>query len=69
MTTGIQEAIAQAKTQAALAIALGVSQQVVGQWLRRGWVPADRAQQIETLYGIDRMRLIKPRLRDLIEAD
>lgn len=68
-TPGIHQAIAQAGSQTALAHVLGVSQAVVSTWAHRGWVPRQRAQQIETLYGIDRMQLLDPRLRDLLEND
>lgn len=65
--TGIAEAVLREKTQQALAKKLGVSQQVVSSWLRRGWVPLRRAQEIETLIGVPRARLINPRIADLVD--
>lgn len=49
-----------------LAQALGVSRQFIGRCRDRGWLPIERAQQIEDLYGISREKLIKPELRQFI---
>jgi transcriptional regulator with XRE-family HTH domain len=65
--TGIAEALAQAGNQAQLAEKLGVSQQAISIWLRRGWVPVRRALEIEAQFGIPRSRLISPRLADLVD--
>lgn len=54
--------------QAALARSLGVTEQAVCQWVRQGWVPVRRAQEIEALTGVPRGALINPRLLDLIAA-
>jgi transcriptional regulator with XRE-family HTH domain len=64
--SGIADAIVAAGTQAELAAHLGVTQQVVSRWLRRGWVPLRRANQIEQRYKIPRGRLANPRLMALI---
>jgi DNA-binding transcriptional regulator YdaS (Cro superfamily) len=64
---GVADALAQAGNQAAMAHQLGVSQQAISVWLRRGWVPVRRALEIETHYGIPRARLISPRLADLVD--
>lgn len=66
-STGIAEALKQAGSQAQLADRLGVSQQAVSIWLRRGWVPVRRALEIEAQFGIPRSRLISPRLADLVD--
>ena len=66
-TTGIADAIAKAKTQEALAEKLGVTQQAVSTWARRGWVPLNRAIEIEMEFGIPRARLINPRIVDLVD--
>ena len=66
--TGIEDAIGVAGTQAKLADDLGVTQQAVSIWLRRGWVPLRRAMELETLYGVPRRQLINPRIADLTEA-
>lgn len=67
--SGIEDAVAAAGSQAALGEKLGVSQQVVSSWERRGWVPALRAIEIEQVYGIPRKRLVNPRLFDLVGAE
>lgn len=64
--TGIQAAIRQAGGQVDLAKALGVSQQAVSLWLRRGYVPPRHIVQIETLYGVPRARLIDPKIANLL---
>lgn len=64
---GIAEAVAVAGNQTKLAEKLGVKQQAVSQWLRRGWVPLRRAQEIEAVTGVPRVRLINPRIADLVD--
>ncbi len=65
--SGIADALQQAGNQVALAQQLGVTQQAVSIWLRRGWVPVRRALEIEAQFGIPRSRLISPRLADLVD--
>jgi transcriptional regulator with XRE-family HTH domain len=65
--SGIADALTQAGNQAQLAERLGVSQQAISIWLRRGWVPVRRALEIEAQFGIPRSRLISPRLADLVD--
>jgi transcriptional regulator with XRE-family HTH domain len=65
--TGIADALIQAGNQAILAERMGVSQQAISIWLRRGWVPVRRALEIEAQFGIPRARLISPRLADLVD--
>lgn len=64
---GVLLAVLAAGTQAKLAEGLGVTQQAVSIWLRRGWVPLRRAQEIEALLGVPRARLINPRIADLVD--
>lgn len=45
-----------------LAAALGVSQAAVSKWLRRGWFPLPRAQEVETLFGVPRHLTADPRV-------
>lgn len=72
--TGIEQAIQKAgeacgdprRARSAFARHLGISVQVVGQWLKRGWLPPQRALEVEELYGVDRALLVKPSLRALV---
>ena len=64
--TGIQEAVEKAGDQKTLAAQLGVTQQNVSWWVGRGFVPLDRAVEIEAQYGVDRRRLVDPKLVDLL---
>jgi DNA-binding transcriptional regulator YdaS (Cro superfamily) len=67
-TSGIADAIVAAGTQVGLAIRLGVTQQAVSKWMRRGWVPLRRAQEIEVQFAIPRGRLANPRIIDLLAS-
>lgn len=67
--SGIADAVVAAGTQATLAADIGVTQQVVSRWLRRGWVPLRRASQIEQRYNIPRGRLVNPRFMALLAPD
>ena len=66
--TGIEVAIAKAGTRRAFAQSLSptVTVQALCQWVRRGWVPPQRALEIERLYGVDRAHLVKPDLVALV---
>ena len=64
---GIFKAVKAAGSQTALAEAMGVSQQAISKWIRFGWVPVDRAIEIESMYAIPRRELVSPKLRDLLE--
>ena len=66
--TGIEAAIAKAGTRRAFAQSLSptVTVQALCQWVRRGWVPPQRALEIERLYGVDRAHLVKPDLVALV---
>lgn len=66
-TSGISEALQKAGSQERLAEQLGVSQQAISMWHRRGWVPVRRAIEIEAQFGVPRARLISPRLIDLVD--
>lgn len=66
--SGIASAVAAAGTQAQLADRLGVSQQVISKWLRRGWVPLRRANEIEECFAIPRSKLANPRIMSMLSA-
>lgn len=65
--SGIEQAVAKAGSQGKLAEALGVSQQAVQKWVRRGYVPPGRVVEIEATLGVPRAKLLSPRLADLVE--
>lgn len=65
MKTGIELAVDLAGGQTELAKRLGVSQQAVFKWLKQGFVPLMRAQEIEAELGIPRGDLMNPRVADL----
>ncbi len=66
--TGIETAVAKAGGRRAFAKGLNppVSVQAICQWVKRGWVPPARALEIEDLYDVDRVYLVKPDLVDLV---
>lgn len=66
--TGIKSAVERAGGAAKLGEILGVSHQVVYVWLKRGWVPNDRAIQLENIYSIPRADLLNPQIAALIGA-
>lgn len=68
LTTGVLDAVMAAGSQEKLAEKLGVTQQAVSKWLRRGYVPLKRAPEIEAQYGVPRARLINPRVLDLVDV-
>lgn len=41
---------------------LGVSRQALHEWLCQGWAPPIRAVQLETAFGVPRLRLMDPLL-------
>lgn len=65
----MREACAKAGNQAKLAADLGVTQQAMSMWVRRGWVPLRRAQEIEAITGVPREKLMNPRVRDLVTTE
>ena len=65
--TGIAQASRIAGSQTKLAESLGVTQQSVSLWFRRGYVPLLRALEIEMIYGVARHRLVSPRVRRLMD--
>jgi len=64
---GICKAVKAAGSQTELADKVGVTQQVISKWVRVGFVPLNRAVELEELYDIPRRELISPKLRDLLE--
>ena len=60
--TGIKKAIELAGGANSLAHKLGVTHQAIYSWSHRGWVPIQRAIQIESMFGVPRENLLKPEL-------
>ena len=67
--TGIKRAIELAGGANALATKLGVTHQAIYTWVRRGWVPAQRALQIEGIFDVPRGDLFKPELAALLASN
>jgi len=65
-TTGIADAIVSAGGQGALARKVGVSQQAVSRWVKRGWVPVTHIVKVEEMFGVSRARLINPKHLTLV---
>ncbi|HNC97199.1 MAG TPA: YdaS family helix-turn-helix protein [Myxococcota bacterium] len=65
---GIDRAVYAAGSQTRLAEALipPVTSQAVCQWVRQGYVPPERALEIERLFGVPREDLLSPKLRELV---
>lgn len=66
---GIDKIIDAAGGQTALADVLGVSQQAVAKWAKRGYVPGPRVDQLANAFNVDRTELIDPRAIALIKGD
>jgi DNA-binding transcriptional regulator YdaS (Cro superfamily) len=64
--SGVLEAVAVAGGQKLLAEVLGVSQQNVSTWVRRGFVPVHWVVPVEQATGVPRQYLIDPKLVDLV---
>lgn len=64
--SGIREAVAHAGSQTKLADELGVTRQSVQIWVKQGYVPNARIEDIERLYGIEPKRLCDPKLLELL---
>lgn len=48
--------------------ALGVTYQAVCEWMKQGYMPAERAKQMELEFGVPRIDLMSPRVRSAIGA-
>lgn len=66
--TGISMAVKAAGSQRKLAADLKVSQQAVAQWVKRGYVPADRALEIKERYFVAVKDLVSPTLVSMFGA-
>ena len=68
MGSGIEAAIAAAGKQQLLAEAIGVSQQAVSRWRRRGYVPVCHVVQIEAQFGVPRTTLVNPKILGVLDV-
>ena len=66
MSEAINEAIRRAGSQGKLAKRVGVSQQAVNVWVKNGFMPPERASQVESQFGIPAVSLIDPQLANII---
>ena len=66
--SGLKDAISAAGSQKKLAVKLNVSQQFVSNCVQRGYFPIKRAIEIEEKLGIDRIKLIDPRIAEALTA-
>lgn len=64
----MDEAVQKGGGIVAFARRMGVTHQAIYHWRKRGWAPIDRAIAIEAVFGIDRHRLMEPRLVDALSA-
>lgn len=67
----LQIAIDAAGGRKALGLTLDptVTEQAVGQWWDRGWVPPERARELAEKYGVEIRPLLKPDLVRVIYPD
>lgn len=63
---GVDLAVEMSGSQAKLAAKVGVTQQAVMKWVKRGYVPLPRAREIEALLGVPRSTLVDPKVLDLL---
>ena len=66
--TGIQKVVDMAGGVKPLAEFLGISTQAIYLWLGKGYVSAARALELEGLYGVSRLELVRPDLAKLLSA-
>lgn len=65
---GIDKVIDAAGGQTALAEVLGVSQQAVSLWQKRGYAPVGRIDQLANSFNVPREELIDPRVMALVKG-
>jgi len=56
-------------TQDLLAAAMGCTQQTVSLWMKKGYMPPERAKEAEGMFGIPKHRLVNPALLELLARD
>lgn len=68
MTTGIEKAIDAAGGRPALAEKFAITPQALHGFILKGWMPLERAQQASEWFGIPLRELVKPSIRDALDA-
>ncbi|MEN9936013.1 MAG: putative antitoxin of bacterial toxin-antitoxin system, YdaS/YdaT [Chloroflexota bacterium] len=63
----IKEAIQRGGGIIKFAKSMGVSHQAVYNWMRRGWVPLERAVVIEAIFGIMSEQIVEPSVRSALD--
>jgi DNA-binding transcriptional regulator YdaS (Cro superfamily) len=66
--SGIERAVEVQGSQAALAAALGRTQQAVSLWIQQGYAPAGLVPRIAELTGVAARDLLDPKLAQLAEG-
>lgn len=66
-TNGVQRAIAAVGGQVKVGEKLGVTQQAVSSWVRRGFVPLMRADELAQISGVPARELMNPRVVRMVE--
>jgi hypothetical protein len=64
----VTKAVDAAGGATAVGRALGVTYQAVCEWMKQGYMPAERAKQMELEFGVPRLDLMSPRVRSAIGA-
>ena len=64
----LREAIDRAGGIVKFAAALGLTHQAVYAWFNKGWVPLERAVQVERMTSVSRNKLIKPSIVEALQA-
>lgn len=63
----LKEAIQRGGGIIKFAKSMGVSHQAVYNWMRRGWVPLDRAVSIEAVFGVPSESIMDPSVRRALD--
>lgn len=64
---GFQKILEVEGSISAFARALKISHQCANRWVKQGYVPVERALEIEKLYGISARDFVKPGLLEIAE--
>lgn len=64
MITPLDHLVEQAGGALTLARTLGVTHQAMYPWIKRGWLPTNRALQASSIYGVPHTDLMDPLLQE-----